>query len=45
MKKAISITIDEDIYKVLKDEAEEQNRKLSNLIETILQEWLDDKEV
>lgn len=44
MKKAISITIDEGIYKALKSEAEEQNRKLSNLIETILQEWLDDKE-
>ena len=43
MKKAISITIEEELYKKLKEKADSENRKLSNLIETILYEWLENK--
>ena len=41
MKKPFSITIDQALYYKLKAKAAEENRKLSNLIETILYEWLD----
>lgn len=41
MKKAFSITIDRDLYDYLKAKAAEENRTLSNLIETILNELLD----
>ena len=40
-KRAFSITIDKDLYDKLKEIAAEQNRTLSNLIDTILNEWLD----
>ncbi len=43
MKKAISITIDVELFEKLKEKADAENRKLSNLIETILYEWLEDK--
>lgn len=41
MKKAISITVDHDIILQLKEICKAENRKMSNLIETILKEWVD----
>lgn len=40
-KKAFSITIDAEVYQCLKESADQENRKLSNLIETIIIQWLD----
>lgn len=41
---AFSITIDPDLYQKLKDIAAVENRTLSNLIESIIKWWLDNKE-
>lgn len=42
MKKAIlHAKIDAELKRRLREEAEEQNRTLSNLVETALQDWLD----
>lgn len=40
MRKAVSMTIEEAIIEKLRQEAEEQNRTLSNLVELILTEYL-----
>lgn len=40
-RKAFSITVIPELYEAIKQIADEQNRTLSNLVETILQEWLD----
>lgn len=40
MRKAVSMTIEESIIEKLRQEAEEQNRTLSNLVELILTEYL-----
>lgn len=40
MKKAISITIDEDIIKELRKMAKDGNRTLSNYIDSILKEYV-----
>lgn len=41
---AFSITIDPNLYQLLKDTAAAENRTLSNLIESIIKWWLDNKE-
>ena len=40
MRNAVSMTIEESIIERLRQEAEEQNRTLSNLVELILTEYL-----
>jgi len=40
MRKAVSMTIEETIIERLRQEAEDQNRTLSNLVELILTEYL-----
>lgn len=39
-KKVVSIRLDEQFIQDLKNVAENQNRSLSNLIETVLKEYL-----
>ena len=39
-KKVVSIRLDEQFIQELKNVAENQNRSLSNLIETVLKEYL-----
>lgn len=39
-KKVVSIRLDEQFIQELKDVAEIQNRSLSNLIETVLKEYV-----
>ena len=41
-KKVVSIRLDEQFIQELKDVAEMQNRSLSNLIETVLKEYVSD---
>lgn len=36
MKKVLQVTIDEDLLKRIKEMAAEQNRNVSNLVETLL---------
>lgn len=38
-KKVVSIRLDEDLIRNLKEAAQKQNRSLSNLVETILKEY------
>ncbi len=40
MKKAISVTIEEKIYKEVKEAAEKDGRTISNYIENILRQYL-----
>ena len=44
MVKTLGIAIDEDLLVKLDEIAKEQNRSRSNLIETILKDYLKDKE-
>lgn len=39
-KKVISLRLDEDFTKILKKIAKEQNRTVSNLIETVLKSYV-----
>ena len=43
MKKAISITMDEKMIEALKKKAEAENRTLSNLIEVLIKDKIDQK--
>jgi len=43
MKKAFSITIENSLYDILKKMADEDNRTLSNLIESILLKAVEDR--
>ena len=38
-KKVVSIRLDEDLIRNLKEAAQKQNRSLANLVETILKEY------
>ena len=40
MKQAHNITVEKEVWKQLKQIAKDQNRTLSNLIETILKDYL-----
>lgn len=40
MKKAFSITIEEELYEKLKKKCEEENRTISNFIELVLKKLL-----
>ncbi|MEA5134902.1 MAG: DUF6364 family protein [Candidatus Fimivivens sp.] len=42
-KKVVSIRLDEEFIEELKKTAKEENRPLSNLIETILKSYVKDK--
>lgn len=44
MKKQISITLEEDLFTRLKEEAQRVNRTVSNLIEVAVAEYLDSGE-
>lgn len=41
MKKMMAVTIEESLYDSLKNQAENENRSLSNLVETLLYRALD----
>ena len=43
MKKAFSITIDEELYNRVKELAEKEGRTISNLIEFLLRDAIDQK--
>ena len=43
MRKAISITMDEKMIEALKKKAEAENRTLSNLIEVLIKDKIDQK--
>lgn len=40
MKKVMSITIEERLYEILKKQAEEENRSVSNIVETAILKYL-----
>jgi len=42
-KKVYSVRLDEDLLKELKIVAKEENRSLSNLVETVLKKFVDSK--
>lgn len=44
MKKQISITLEEELFIQLKEEAQRANRTVSNLIETAIIDYLDKRE-
>ena len=39
-KKVVSVRLDEEFIQKLRDIAEKQNRSLSNLVETVLKEYV-----
>ena len=41
MKKMMAVTIEESLYDSLKNQAENENRSLSNLVETLLYRAID----
>lgn len=43
MKKRLVVTINEELYKLLKEKAAQENRNLSNFVETLLYKALDEK--
>lgn len=43
MKKILNATIDEELWNALKERAESENRTVSNLVETLLLQALNDK--
>lgn len=43
MKKVLQATIEEKLLEMLKEQAKSENRSLSNLVETLLYQALDDK--
>lgn len=44
-KKTTSVRLDEETLKRLKFQAEKENRNVSNLIETIIKQYLDDHKI
>jgi len=44
MKKPISFRLEEDLLIRLNEKAKKQNRSLTNLVETVLKRFLDEKE-
>jgi predicted transcriptional regulator len=42
MKKAYTLKLDEKLLEELKVQAEKENRSVSNLIETVLMQYVDD---
>jgi len=42
-KSMIGLWLDNDIKKEIKSYADEENRNLSNMIETVIKRWLKDK--
>lgn len=40
MKEKINITVDEDVIAAIRQEAKDNNRNLSNYIETILKDYI-----
>lgn len=43
-KKVVSVRLDEDFIQKLKELAEQQNRSLSNLVETVLKDYVSRQE-
>lgn len=43
MKERLVVTINEELYKLLKEKAAKENRNLSNFVETLLYKALDEK--
>ena len=43
-KKVVSVRLDEEFIQKLKELAEQQNRSLSNLVETILKDYVSKQE-
>jgi len=43
-KKVVSVRLDEEFIQKLRDIAEKQNRSLSNLVETVLKEYVSNQE-
>lgn len=43
-KKVVSVRLDEDFIQKLRDIAEQQNRSLSNLVETVLKDYVSKQE-
>lgn len=43
MKERLVVTINEELYKLLKEKAAQENRNLSNFVETLLYKALDEK--
>lgn len=43
MKKVLQATIDEELWNLLKEQAEAENRTMSNLVETLLYKAINDK--
>ena len=40
-KKKVNITIDADVEQAVREAAKQDNRKFSNMVDTILKEWID----